>query len=314
MYPLLANENLKIYSRVRTWVLAALVLVAIGLTGWVLAAHPSPVSANWKASLRTTDASLKKEIAEDGARMPRAVVEQLKSQIAVNQYYIAHNLAPGRETGWTFARTAENIVSVSTVFVLVIAGDIVASEFAGGTIKMLLTQPVSRTRILLAKYVAVLLFGLFLLAFTLAISVLIGGLLFGFHGANAPFIYVNDHATLERMPSFLYLLVQYGFNLVTIVMTVTIAFMISTIFRSSAIAITISVLVVFVGSTLVAALSRYHFVKYILFTNMNLSQYMQNGPIVKGMTLEFSVFMLIAYFVVLNFLSWLFFVKRDVAV
>jgi ABC-type transport system involved in cytochrome c biogenesis ATPase subunit len=80
-----------------------------------------------------------------------------------------------------------------------------------------------------------------------------------------------------------------------------------------ALAITISLLAFVVGRVLVQALLGYHWVKYILFANTDLSQFVVNGPEVKGLTLGFSLTMIIAYFVVMNLLAWLFFVRRDVA-
>jgi ABC-2 type transport system permease protein len=60
-------------------------------------------------------------------------------------------------------------------------------------------------------------------------------------------------------------------------------------------------------------ISRYSWSKYYLFTNTDLSQYLTDSPIVKGMTLQFSIIVLIVYFIVFNLLSWSIFQKRDVA-
>ncbi|MBE3554796.1 MAG: ABC transporter permease, partial [Thermicanus sp.] len=67
------------------------------------------------------------------------------------------------------------------------------------------------------------------------------------------------------------------------------------------------------GSTIVAALSRYGWVKYILFANTDLRQYFDGTPLVEGMTLSFSITVLLAYFLIFNLLSWILFMKRDVA-
>jgi len=313
LFKLIANENTKIYRRWRTWILLALVVIAIALLGWIQQSSQTKADVNWKQTLVTQNASLQKRIDDHGNRMPHVAVNEIRATIITNQYYIDHNTPPSKETAWTFSQTASNISTLTTAFIIVIAGDIVASEFATGTIKMLLTQPATRTRILISKYLATLLFGLFAMALMFVVALVIGGILFGFGGATQPILYTNPNLVLEHMPGWAYLLTVYGFSAVSTLMTVTIAFMVSTIFRSSALAITIAILATFVGGTLVTVLSRYTWVKYVLFTNVNLEQYMRNGPLVKGMTLGFSIGMLVLYFVLMNLLSWAIFVKRDVA-
>jgi ABC-2 type transport system permease protein len=231
----------------------------------------------------------------------------------LNKYYIAHNISPNQVTGWSFATTAQNLSTLLIAFILVVAGDIVASEFSTGTIKMLLTQTATRTKILASKYLAMLLYGLFLTAVMFGFSLVIGWVFFGSAGAGEPHVYADAHGHIQQMGTALYLLMQYGFLLIQIVITATIAFMISAIFRSSALAITISLLCFLVGNTLVQVLSSYTWDKYILFANTDLSQFVEKGPVVHGLTLGFSITMLVIYFVVMMALSWLVFRKRDVA-
>jgi len=189
----------------------------------------------------------------------------------------------------------------------------VAGEFTAGTIKLLLTRAQTRGRILLAKYLAVILFSIVIMVVTFAVSIVVGGLLFGFAGIAAPYIYMSATGHVQQMNMFAYLLANYGFNSVSLLMTVTIAFMISTIFRSSSIAIALSIVLLFIGDTIVEVLGSYGWDKYILFANTNLAQYFFNGPTITGMTLTFSIVVLVVYFVVMNGLSWYIFRKRDVA-
>lgn len=312
MFSLIANENTKIYRRLRTWIMVGILLLAVVLVAVVLVTHQHAPGAHWKHTLMMQDAAMQKQLAQT-KHMPKAAIQQMKDTIALNKYYIAHNIAPGQVTGWSFATTASNLSTILIAFILVVAGDIVASEFSTGTIKMLLTQPATRTKILVSKFFAMLLYGGFLTAVMLVFSVVIGWIFFGFGGAGLPHVYAGAHAQIHQMTTVWYLLMQYGFLFVQIIMMSTIAFMISTIFRSSALAITISLLAFLVGNTLVTLLAKYNWDKFILFSNTNLSQFVENGPTIHGLTLSFSIWMLIAYFVVMVALSWIVFRKRDVA-
>jgi ABC-2 type transport system permease protein len=127
-------------------------------------------------------------------------------------------------------------------------------------------------------------------------------------------MYANAANHVEQISTMDYLLIEYGLFLVQMVVTATIAFMLSTIFRSSALAIVIAILAYLVGSTLVQARSQFSWVKYILFTNTNLAQYVIGGrPDVKGMTMGFSITVMVVYFVIMMGLSWFVFTRRDVS-
>ncbi|GMA50680.1 hypothetical protein GCM10025857_20370 [Alicyclobacillus contaminans] len=311
MFKLLSNENMKIYRRLRTWILLGIILLATVLVAVVIRTHEQE-NPNWKQTLIAQNADLQQSLQHD-QQLPPESRQHMQSTIQMNQYYIDHNLNPTRMTGWKFATTAESLSALLIAFIVVVAGDIVASEFSTGTIKMLLTQTATRTQILLSKYVAALLHALFMTAAMLVFSLLCGWIVFGMAGAGEPQFFTDGQGHMHQMPVAGYLFMHYGFLFIEVIFTATIAFMVSAIFRSSTLAITLSVLAFFVGNTLVAALSRYSWVKYILFANTDLSRYVEGGPPVAGMTLGFSIIMLIIYFVVMNLLAWYIFTKRDVA-
>lgn len=312
IFKLIGNENAKTYRRLRTWIMVGILLLAIVLVAVVMVTHQHAADPNWKQALMATNAADQQTL-QKASHMPAAAVSRIKAEISLNQYYIAHNINPNQTTGWKFAATAENLSTLLIAFILVVAGDIVASEFSTGTIKMLLTQTATRTKILVSKYLSMLLYGVFLTAVMIAFSLIVGWIFFGFSGAGEPHIYMDANQHIQQMSTAAYLLMQYGFLLIQIIMMATIAFMISAIFRSSALAITISLLAFLVGNTLVQVLSSYSWVKYILFANTDLSQFVENGPAIHGLTLGFSITMLVIYFLVMNALSWFIFLKRDVA-
>lgn len=105
----------------------------------------------------------------------------------------------------------------------------------------------------------------------------------------------------------------YGLSFIELMMLVTFGFMMSTIFRSNSLAIGLTLFLMFTGNIIVFTLSGYDWVKYIWFSNMYLSGYVEGQPLIEGMTLGFSLAMLAIYFVLFNLLTWILFNKRDVA-
>ena len=104
----------------------------------------------------------------------------------------------------------------------------------------------------------------------------------------------------------------YAYACVDLLMMVTFAFMISTVFRNSALAVGTSIFLLFTGNVLVSLLSNYSWVKYVLFANTDLTQYIKGVPLVAGMTVKFSLIVLTLYFIAFMATSWVFFSKRDI--
>ncbi len=312
MLKLIQNESIKIALRLRTWIMAALIVVIVLVAAIVINAHLKP-NANWKQALLSQNAQAEATLSNPHVYLPPIDRSRIKAQVTINTYDIAHNLPPGHQDAWVFTIGSLSVGQIGVVFVTVLAGDIVAGEFASGTIKALLTQPVNRTRIILSKYVSVLLVTLAMFVLVLVSSIVIGGIFFGFNGVGEPLVFVNVKQMVTQMTTGSYILLGYAFALISGVMIVTIAFMISAVFRSSALAIALSIITLFVGVSLVQLLSSFTWDKYILFANTDLMQYITGGPPVAGMTMGFSIVVLAVYFIVLNAVSWRVFVQRDVS-
>ncbi|MCU6709190.1 ABC transporter permease [Paenibacillus sp. J5C_2022] len=257
---LLRNENMKIYRRVRTYIMGAI------LVGLVLM-----ISIMWAAF--------------GGMDVSMWDVVFLESSI---------------------------LFFLVTIFTVVVAAGVVAEEFTSGTIKLLLIRPWSRSKILLAKYIAVVAFALSLAVLLFISSIVVNWLIFDlFNSVHAE----PTFPMMEGMSAMGYLLQYYGLTLITTVMTVTLAFMLSTVFRSSGLAIGFALFLLLVVNNVVMLLAalQYKWVDYLLFVHLNLTQYLNDIPIREGMSLGFSLAVLAGYYVLFMALTWYVFNKRDVA-
>lgn len=314
MLNLFLNENMKIYRRARTWALVlGLVLITIGfLVAQQYSAKPSQIaSGDWRTNIQQQITNDQKML----ANMNRGGdwKAQITSRIHVNQYHLDHNLPPTEQTLWGNMLKAANLVTVVTVFTVIIAADSIAGEFSGGTIKLLLIRPVSRSKILLSKYISTLVFSVLLLLVLFISAFFVSGLLQGFRDVGAPYVYASSDGIVHAVNIIQHAISTYLYQCVQMIIIVTMAFMISAVFRSSSFAIALSVAIMFAGSGIAAFLAQFSWAKYFLFENTDLTQYLNGSPNIPGMTLSFSVTVLIVYFAVFNALSWIIFKKRDVA-
>ncbi|WP_147535448.1 ABC transporter permease [Bacillus marasmi] len=317
MGKLIVNEWAKLFRRTGTLVMVGLViLLVMGVAGvykYDEIKNPPQENPKWKEALQQQikdDTIALKGVGKANANMKM----YYERAIAVNKYKVEHNIAPESEKHvWVFVRDAEQIISFVGIFVIVVAAGMVSSEFSWGTVKLLLIRPISRTKILLSKYLTVLLFGLTLLATLFVFSWIAGAIFFGFPEGNISHLAYFDGEVVERS-LVVQLIVEYLLSSIDLLMLATMAFMISAVFRNSNLAIGIALFLMFMGQTATMLLAtKFEWAKYILFANTNLTMYFDGVPPIESMTLTFSIVMLIVYYLVFQVLAFTVFAKRDVA-
>ena len=311
MVNLVRNENMKLSHSISTWIMIAVLVVITIAVGLLIrfTGNQAPKS-DWKADIRIQNNEIAKSINEP--QMPKMQKGALTKELQSNEYRLKNDIKPIQDKSlWGFVEAAISLISLIALFSIIMGGKIVANEFSEGTIKLLLIRPSKRWKILLSKYVAVIGYTLLMLLVLLVVSFLVGGTLFSFKGAGVPFL-TNSSGIITEVNMISHIVQLYGLQCINLVMMVTLAFMISTVFRNSAMAIGIGVFLLSVGNTVTMLLAKYNWSKYILFANTNLSQYIDGEPLVKGMTMKFSIIVLIIYFIVFNVISYIGFTKRDI--
>ncbi|ANF95997.1 ABC transporter permease [Paenibacillus bovis] len=193
------------------------------------------------------------------------------------------------------------------LFSLIIASDSVAGEFASGTIKLLLIRPWKRWKILGSKFLSVALFTLVLTLLFLLVVTIVSYLLFP---SSSSTLFSDDESSL-----FLLLL----YNYIRALILAAFAFMLSALFRSTALAITLAILLYFAGSIITPLLHAflqpkdYWIVKIFLPTNLDLTQYLKSAGGLFGVTsIGWSLMVLAVYFIIFMLIAWWSFTKRDV--
>jgi ABC-2 type transport system permease protein len=317
MLKLLQNELMKIFVRPGTYVMIGLLLVMVSVAGGVLKYQANQAgnagSENWKQVLQTEIKEEKNELKEM-VNVPKNELLYLERDIAVKEYRIEHNISPNAEYSvWGFVRDAANMIQFAGLFAIIIAAGIVSSEFNWGTIKLLLIRPIDRGKVLASKYMAVIVFALLLLSVLFVYSSLLGVILFGTPETSVPYLNYYDGKITEQSMA-LHLVLFYAMKSINMIMLATMAFMISAVFRNSSLAIGLSIFLMFTGTSLTGLLAmKFAWAKYSLFANTDLMQYFEGIPMVEGMTLSFSILMIIVYFVLFQILAFIVFKKRDVA-
>ncbi|HIW13263.1 MAG TPA: ABC transporter permease [Candidatus Salinicoccus stercoripullorum] len=311
IFSLIWNEVSKIFIQKSTWIMyifLALLVVAVAVITATTDMAGKEYGADWQEELEAENEQLAEEMQEE-----EFLTEVNTQEIEMNRYHIDNDIKPVPYDAWQFVIDNAMLSSVISLLTIIVAGGIVANEFRWGTIKQLLIRPIPRSMILLSKYIAVLIFAMITLVFLLVLSWLTGALVFGVAGSN-PELAIRSHEGIVSVSAIGEVVGGYGFKLVNLFMMATFAFMISSIFRNSALAIGTAVFLMMAGTSIVQFFADKSWSKYILFANTDLTVYDSLlGPVREEMTMGFSIVVLAVYWIVFIVAAWLFFTKRDVA-
>ncbi|WP_226035088.1 ABC transporter permease [Aquibacillus saliphilus] len=317
MGKLIINEWIKIFRKISTSAMIGMLLLSVigigALFKYQEETNPMQDNPNWEQDIEAQITSDQENLTSIGGNNTQLKMHY-ERQIALNQYRLQHDIAPESEQHiWSFVGDAQPLISLAGLFTIIVAAGIVASEFSSGTIKLLLIRPINRMKILLSKYLTVLLFGVSMLAIIYLFSSIVGLILFGLPSSDVSHLAYSNGEVVERNVA-INLVGEYFLSSIDLLMIATMAFMISSVFRNSSFAVGISLFLLFMGGTATMLLaSRFEWAKYILFANTDLSVYFDGVPPIDGMTLSFSIFMLLVYFFIFHLFAFGVFAKRDVA-
>ena len=203
---------------------------------------------------------------------------------------------------------AYGTISLVTLFTIIASAGIVASEFSQGTIKMLLSRPVRRWKILTSKYVTILLFGLLLTVLTYVFTIISAFIFFPSAEGNS---IIWSGADLELSAIWGKSAYMMFLSLVNVFMISTFAFMVGSVFRSTSLAVGLSIFLFFTGTMIVVFLEKFEIAKYIFFAH-DLTQYEIGYKMLDSNTMPFSVVIVSVYVILFLAISYLTFSKRDV--
>jgi ABC-2 type transport system permease protein len=242
----------------------------------------------------------------------------LRSQVTRTQFLITEDRLASEFTvpenldgGWGYMNFAFMLSSIIIlIFGIVLSAGMIAGEHSAGTMKLLLIRPHTRRQVMLSKFlaVAIICFGFLILNFLLTFFL---GFIWGY-SAVRPALTIINGARAAVMSPFAITVIASLTMFLEILIFCLIALMISTIFKSRAGAVSISMLVFFVSYVLGAFLSIYSWYRFIIFNNSNLFIYFTSaGPGIADMTLGFSLIINAIYIAVIAFASFFTFSKRD---
>jgi ABC-2 type transport system permease protein len=292
-------------------------------------------SDDWKSELINSIASSKQvlqsqeELKETGGGFNQEEYQKAKEAVLIGEYQLKNDIplnvadsdsmmsmsgSGGKINFWAIMAMSVAVISIISMLIIVIAGSSVANEFSNGTIKFLLINPVTRGKILMSKYAAIISFSFVMLILFYLMSALSGIIFFGVGDLGAPYLYVSSNEVKE-MSGFLYMAWRYLLGSPSIIIMATLAFAISSLVRSSALAIGVGVFVMLAGSGITQFMKlmlNLDWSRYFVFANTDLNGILTGNSIYGNHTVTFALCVLAVHMVVFLLTAWDGFTRREV--
>ncbi len=202
------------------------------------------------------------------------------------------------------------------IIIIFSCGAIVSEEFNKGTIKSLLIRPFGRSKILLSKFITVIIMVLFACLSIFVLQSIVGYIIYGASSLKIPVVNY-DYATNKVVTQniFSYVLLVFATKAPIFITIATLAFTLSTIIGNSAAAIAIS----FVGSIASSIINmlvityKVKFMRYFVTLNWDFSDYLFGGTSqFKYTNLNFSIIICLIYFIAMILISFIIFKKKNI--
>ena len=246
-----------------------------------------------------------------------------EAEVAADEYALANqeislDLYQIVEEGETFSDYMNVMVSLMPLVVLIgiiLGGTLTAGEFSMGTVKSWILYPYKRDKLMASKIIT-----LYLVLFACTFVFFVGAILAGsivFHSSVATPAYMSYTGSgIVSIPFLAFSALGFGVGLLEALVMGTIALLIGTVSRSSALSIGLSLFAALVGPMGVrifySAIYPFAPLKFVLFGNFDLMQYVTNTVSAPYASAGQSILTILAYWAVSILLCFMTFSRKEI--
>lgn len=308
------------------------------------------INLDWHEKLTKHNIVLKEQLQAAKEKENTSEIAVYKGQLASNEYYLTKNIRPTSNYEVTALNILPNVnafigMLIISLIVAIITSDSISGEFNPATIKLFLTKPVSREKVLFAKFTASVLTCIISFIVLKLIIFLAVGIIFSFGNFKDPISFYTKYVadkdliakqgfgvkpdlnSLKIYSAIQFTVISEALNLLYITACASVCFLISTLTKKAASSISISVIFLAIVSIFVTAQiggnngsvgnATIHKLLPYLFSTYSSGELVFTREIVKrlGMNfvnIPFIVLVLLTWTLVCYAISNFVFVKRDI--
>ncbi|MGL4773208.1 MAG: ABC transporter permease subunit [Clostridium sp.] len=294
----------------------------------------------WKEDLKLEKENHQSVI--DNKEIPEKEKEYSKKRLEEIKAIEEAGIKPTQNWEFTPFNNASNFLNVLGMVILVAGiavfmSDIVSGEATPPTLKFLLVQPISRGKVLISKFVAVvmtvvgMIAGLELLAFGVV------GAISGFDSGKMPvmigqkfdkiinmqnggypeMVPIDGTATMTTMSN--YILQSFLLQMLFIVACCAFIFLISTLFKSSMITMAVAVVITVATTMASQAIGKVREIAHLIFFNYGSTPQIINGEVAymyqnANFTMELGIALMVGVIIICPVIAYFVFNKKDILI
>ncbi|WP_242874770.1 MULTISPECIES: ABC transporter permease subunit [Clostridium] len=298
-------------------------------------------TTNWKKQLKNSIDSLKDEKNSASDISENTSKESYNKQIIYYQYLLNHNIKPEDPNAISVSDFLQSLLKLIgyilvPIIIAIFSADIVSGEYTPPTVKVLLTKPASRAKILASKFIASVVSCVAIIIIIELLSYIIMGIVYGFNNPSYPVIvgtkYLNTGIKLTQdstglipvlgssyiVPLWQFIVETFLFQILFIIACCTFFILLSVLLKSSVLSMTLGIMSI-IALNIISQISSIHVILPFLFTSYGSPADTLNNsiPTTSGLTFAtciFGVFFLIIFSAICYGLADYTFKKKDMLV
>lgn len=298
---------------------------------------------DWKATLKSNNDSLKSQLEEAKlTNSDKEYIYSLSNQIKRNNYFLDNNIEPIQDWDFYPSNVGIEIMKVFGMIMLaagiaVFMSDIVSGECTPATLKFLLVQPISRSKVILSKFIAIVITVVGMICGLEVVAFGVIGAITGFDATKMPIelglkykfneqALINGYKQLELVKNSgynstmgNYVLESFLLQVLFIVACCAFIFMISALFKSTMITMAVSVIVSVAATALSMMSGKIGEYAHLIFLNYGNTPEVIEGSIATtytnpNFTPQLGVSLMVLTIIVSYIIANVVFSKRDMLV
>lgn len=293
-------------------------------------------TTDYKKKIEAKIKMLEIDIQSGNTKNSYETIEKSKFQKEVNRldHILKNNIPeePYEQNAFKFIlnffTTTGNIILGAIIIFL--SGDIVSIENSESTYRLLLTQPVSRRKVIFGKYCAMLISILAMVLFALLVGFSIIGIIKGFGNMNYPYEYASKYVfssinnkfeyvagSEKYIGALVFMIKAFALESLFIIATASFGFLCSTLISTSSASISIGIVVNMILWFSAKYTSSLKKISHLLFVTYSDSYELLSGEIVKtasnpSINVSTAVIVLISTSLVFYLISHFYFIRKDI--
>lgn len=296
---------------------------------------------NWKTKINEELKDDKEHLSDNS--LPDLEKASIKNRISYLQYFANNNIEYVDENIPTASKYVKDLGQVLGVIFLaagiaVFAADMVSGEYTPPTMKVLLTQPVSRGKVLLSKFISVFLTSAVLISIVEFAGFLLMGAVYGFGSMKYPVqvgqklrydisaVTSTGSHPLAIVPGSVHIISMgqyiaevYLLQLLFIAAAVAFAFLLSTVMKSSMISVSSSIVIVILFTIFEEITPLRKALPFLFTTYGDPNKLITGGIVIEGLknptiTVGEGIVVLVLWTAVCYLISHIVFTKKDMLI